>query len=172
MKQKLCYLIGFAYFATTAVQPFLGPIPAPLILLSHPELFKYYNLFFAFPSLLLTLVAMRIWARGRYTLSVQYVQIIMSYTYFQSIWDLVAGTRSSWIPSGAKTSGKAHKNHRYRNMRILAWAWTITHNTVLVAASVYRVAGGIAWYNLVPVMVIDAFNLLCMHRFLLRHPKD
>lgn len=171
--QKLCYLIGFAYFATTAVQPFLSPVPAPLILLSHPELFKYYNLFFAFPSLLLTLVAMRIWARGRYTLSVQYVQIIMSYAYLQSIWDLVAGTRSSWVPSGAKMSGKAHKNHRYRNMRILAWAWTITHNTVLVAASAYRVAGGMAWYNLVPVMVIDAFNLLCMHRFLLYcHPKD
>ncbi|KAL8794203.1 MAG: hypothetical protein Q9195_003271 [Heterodermia aff. obscurata] len=77
-QQKMCYRIRFAYFATTAVQPFLGPIPAQLILLSHPELLKYYNLFFAFSSLLLTLVTTRIWTRGRYTLSVQYMQIIMS----------------------------------------------------------------------------------------------
>ena len=173
VKQKLCYLIGFAYYITMAVQPFVGPIPAPLVLLSHPELFKYYNLFFAFPSLLLTLVAMPIWARSRYTLPAQYVQYIMSYAYLQSILDVVAGTRSSWIPSGAKTSGTGYKNHRYRNMRILAWAWTIANNTVFLAAGAYRVVGGMAWYNLMPVMMINAFNLLCMHRFLLyRHAKD
>ena len=173
VKQKLCYLIGVMYYVTTAVQPFLGPLPAPLILWSRPDLFKYYNLFFAFPNLLLSLVALRIWTRCRYTLSVQYVQIIMSYAYLHAILDLIAGTKSSWVPSGVQACGKAHKNHRYRNMRILAWGWTITHTSLLVAAGAYRVGGGMPWYNLVPVLVIDAFNLLCMHRFLLyQHPKD
>ena len=172
VKQRLCYMIGVMYYLTTAIQPFLGPIPAPLILWSRPELFKYYNLFFAFPNLLLSLIALRIWTRARYTLSVQYVQIIMSYAYLQAIWDTIAGTKSTWVPSGVQASGKDHKNHRYRNMRILAWAWTITHTTLLVTAGAYRVVGGMPWYNLVPVLVIDAFNLLCVHRFLLyQHSK-
>lgn len=173
IKQKLCYVIGITYYVTTAAQPFLGPLPAPLILWTRPDLFKYYNLFFAFPNLLLSLIALRIWARNRYTLSVQYAQIVMAYAYLQAIWDLIAGTKISWIPSGVQAGAKAHKNHRYRNMRILAWGWTTTHNTLLAAAGVYRVLGGMPWYNLVPVLVIDTFNLLYMHRFLLyQHPKE
>ncbi|KAL8828867.1 MAG: hypothetical protein Q9191_002341 [Dirinaria sp. TL-2023a] len=174
VKQKLCYTIGVMYYITTAIQPFMGPLPAPLILWTRPDLFKYYNLFFAFPNLLLSLIALRIWTRCRHTLSVQYVQILMSYAYLQAILDLMAGTKSSsWVPSGVQAGGKAHKNRRYRNMRVLAWGWTITHTSLLVSAGAYRVTGGMPWYNLVPVLVIDAFNLLCLHRFLLyQHPKD
>ena len=177
LQQKLCYSIGVLYYVTTAVQPFLGPLPAPLILWSRPDLFKYYNLFFAFPNLLLSLVALRIWTRCRYTLSVQYVQIIMSYAYLQAILDLIAGRTSGWVPSGVQTGAgaggnTARQHRRYRNMRNLAWAWTVTHTGLLAAAGAYRVAGGMPWYNLVPVLVIDAFNLLCLHRFLLyRHPE-
>ena len=172
VKQKLCYLISVMYYVTTAIQPFLGPIPAPLILWTRPDLFKYYNLFFGFPNIFLSLVALRIWTRGRYTLSVQYAQIIMSFAYLQAFLDMIAGTKMSWIPSGVQAGGKAHKNHRYRNMRVLAWSWTITHTSLLVVAGAYRVVGGMGWYNLVPVLVIDAFNLLCLHRFLLyQHAK-
>ena len=171
IKQKLCYLIGFMYYPTTAIQGFLSPIPAPLILWTRPDLFKYYNLFFAFPSLIIGLLALRVWSRTRYTLSVQYVQMVMSYAHFQAIWDLLTGTKRSWIPSGGRT--KAHKNDRYRNMRILACAWTLTHNIVLVAACAYRITGGMKWYNIVPALVIDGFDLLCIHRFLMyQHSKE
>ena len=172
VQQKLCYLIGLIYYVSSAVQPILSPIPAPLILWTRPDLFKYYNMFFAFPSLALDLVALRIWTRTRYTLSVQYAQTIMSYAYLQGIFDLFTGSDASWVPSGK--GGKAHRNRRYRNMRVLACGWTITHNSVLTVACVYRVAvTGMAWYQLVPALVIDAFNLLCVHRFLLyRHPRD
>ena len=168
-KQKACYMTGFLYYSTTAIAAFLNPIPAPLLLWTRPDLFKYYNLFFAFPSVILGVIALRLWARSRYTLSVQYIQVIMSYAYLHAIWDRFFGTKMSWLPTG---DAKAHKNHRYRNMRILCWAWTIFHNTALIAGSVYRIGQGLAWWNVIPALALDVFNMMCVHRFLLyRHPK-
>ncbi|KAL8690462.1 MAG: hypothetical protein Q9218_004098 [Villophora microphyllina] len=100
-QQKICYSIGFLAFGITAAQAILVPLPAPLILWSRPDLFKYYNLLFAFPCLLLDLVVIPIWLRTRWTLSMQYVNPIMSYAYLQSIWDHFFGTKMGWIPSGA-----------------------------------------------------------------------
>lgn len=59
-------------------------------------------------------------------------------------------------------------------MRLLVIAWTVTHNTVLIIVCVYRVVvTGMRWYHLVPALVIKAYTLLCVHRFLLfQHPKD
>ena len=97
----------------------------------------------------------------------------MSFAFLQAIIDLVKVAKLPWIPSGG--GGKVHsQNHRYRNMRIVAWGWTIAHNGLLIAAGSYRVArGDLRWFNLIPAMIIDGFNLLCMHRFLVyRHPKD
>ena len=169
--QKLCYLTSFLYYVGQAVQPFLSQLPAPLVLWTKPGLFKYYNLFFAVPSILLELVALRIWARGRYTLAVQYVHVLMSFSYLQSIFDLIKGTKPVWQPAGV--GSRMHKGVRYRNMRILGWIWAVGLNAALLSAIVYRILGGLPWYNVVPVLVIDAYNLLCMHRFLLfQHPKD
>lgn len=171
--QKVCYLVGVMYYISFAVQPFISPLLAPLILWTRPDLFRYYNLFFALPMLFFSLVVLRIWVRGRYTWSVQYVQILMSYAYLQTIFDIIAGRKLAWIPSGIQASGKAHKNHRYRNMRILACGWTICHESALLSAAGYRVAGGMKWYNLVPVLVIDVLQLVFQHRFLLyQHPKQ
>lgn len=90
-KQKTCYLIGFVFNITIAARAFLSPLPAPLILWSRPDLFKYFNSFFAFPSLFLDFIVFRIWTRARYTLSVQYVQVIMSYAFVLAIWDTLTG---------------------------------------------------------------------------------
>ena len=170
-KQKVCHIVGFLYYPALVLQAWLIHIPAPLVLWVKPDLFKYYNLFFPFGSIFISVVALRIWARGRYNLSVQYVEIIMSFAFLQAIWDILRGTRMGWTPTG-EGGGRVHKNRRYRNMRVLAWGWTIAHNSALITACIYRGATSIAWYNFMPVLVVNAFNLLCIHRFLLyQHPK-
>ena len=171
LKLKLCYMTGGMYYIMAAIDPFLYPILAPLILLTRPDLLKYYNLFFAFPSIIIGFVGRKIWARGRYTFTVPYSERVLVFACFQAIWDMIAGNRLNWKPSGGVTG--AQKNRRYRNMRILAWGWTITHNSVLIGVAVWRVLGGLGWYNLVPVVVINLISLLWLHRFLMyQHPKE
>lgn len=169
-RQKACYLSGMMYYSTSATAAFFNPLPAPILLWTRPELMKFYNLFFAFPSLITGLIIIRLWARSRYTMSVQYSQVVMAYAYTQSFWDRFFGTKLAWVPSG---DNKSHKNNRYRNMRLLAWAWTIAHNTVLITGAAYRICGGLHWYHVVPALVLDFYNFIVMHRFLLyRHAKD
>lgn len=170
VKQKMCYLISFSYYITLAFQPFLSTLPGPLVLWMRPDKFRYYNMFFAFPAPFLQLFVYRIWTLDRYTLAVQYATTVESFASLQSIWDIVTKQKLNWAPSG---DVKAHKNNRYRNMCILAWAWTITHESLMIAACVYSVFKGQPCYSLVPLFVVDGYNLLCIHRFLLyRHPKS
>ncbi|MCJ1451398.1 hypothetical protein MMC28_001734 [Mycoblastus sanguinarius] len=101
-KQKFCHIVGFLYYPALVLQAWLIHIPAPLVLWVKPDLFKYYNLFFPFGSIFISVVALRIWARGRYTLSVQYVEIIMSFAFLQAMWDIFRGTRMGWTPTGGR----------------------------------------------------------------------
>ena len=162
--QKFCYVTGFLYYSATALAVFFNPLPGPLLLWIRPEYFKYYNIFFALPSALYGTFIMRSWARSNYTLSVQFTNTIMAYAYMNSIWDRFAGNALNWAASG---DAKAHKSHKYRNMRLLCWAWTILHNGALVSAVAYRLAKGFPWYQIVPLLLLDVFNLYGTHRFLL-----
>ncbi|KAI5366628.1 hypothetical protein Slin14017_G042680 [Septoria linicola] len=169
-KQKLCYLSGMMYYSSVATAAFFNPLPASVLLWSRPELMKYYNLFFALPPLAVGLIFIRLWARSPYTLTVQFTQVIMAYAYLQSFLDRIFGQKLSWVPSG---DNKSHKINRYRNMRVLAWAWTIAHNTLLISGAVYRICGGLPWWDVFPALLLDAFNLVIVHPFLLyRHAKE
>ena len=90
--QELCYLVSSLYRTITGIKVFLNPLPGPFVLWSRLDLFKCYYLFFAFPLLLLDLVAIRIWTCGHWTLSVHYVQPAIAYTHLQAIWNCIKGT--------------------------------------------------------------------------------
>ena len=168
---KVCYLCGAFYYIMSAIEPFVFPPLAPLVLLTRPDLFKYYNLFYGFPIMIMGFLIRKIWSHSRYTFSVQYTDRVLQFASLQAIWDMIAGNRLRWKPSGE--AGSTQKNHQYTNMRILAWGWTITHTTAFIVAGVRRVLEGLGWYNLIPVVVINSINILWLHRFLLyQHYKE
>ena len=101
-------------------------------------------------------------------MSVLYTDRVLAFASLQSIWDLMVGRNLSWKPSG----GGGGTNHRYRKMRILAWGWTIMHTSLFIGVAVYRVVQGLRWYNLMPIVALNAVSLLLLHRFLLyQHPR-
>ena len=171
IKVKLCFIISAINYITNAIEPFIFPPLAPLLLWTRPNHFQYYRLLSIYPSIILGFVARKIWARGRYTFSVLYADKVLAFASLHSIWDLMFGKSLNWKPTGG--SGGSRKNAKYRNMRILAWGWTIAHTTALIVVVVYRVVGGLRWFNLMPIFVMNAISLLWLHRFLLyHHPKQ
>jgi cellulose synthase/poly-beta-1,6-N-acetylglucosamine synthase-like glycosyltransferase len=161
--QKICYLCGMMYYSAVSLGIFVNPLPGIFLLWIRPDYFKYYNLAFAVPSLLYTLVTFRLWARASFSLNVQYVMVIQSYAYFTAIKDRIFGRALAWAPSG---DTKAHKNNKYRNMRIIAWCWLFTWQGALIAGITYRIIGGMAWWNTIPLLGLDTFNFFLAHRFL------
>lgn len=90
---------------------------------------------------------------------------IQRYAYLQALLDKMGLTKAmAWVPTG---DAKAHKNTKYRNMRILAWCWTIIFEAALISGVTYCILTGWAWYHFVPLIVLNAFNLFISHRFLL-----
>jgi hypothetical protein len=161
--QKFCYISGFLYYSATALGIFFNPLPGPLLLLVRPEFFKYYNIFFAVPSVFYGVLVFRLWAKSNWSLDVVYCNVVMQYAYLNSIKDRIVGQRLIWAASG---DNRAHKNNKYRNMRILACVWTIIHNGLLVGAVTYRLLKGFPWYQVIPLLLLDLFNLWGVHRFL------
>ncbi|KAF8545433.1 nucleotide-diphospho-sugar transferase [Trichophaea hybrida] len=161
--QKICYLSGMMYYSAMALGIFINPLPGVLLMWVRPEFLKYYNLAFAVPSLLYSLIAIRLWAKAKYSIHVQYIMAIQQYAYLTAIKDRLFGTALAWVPSG---DTKAHKNNKYRNMRILCWCWTISYEAALISGTTYCLLTGWAWYNFVPILCLNAFNLFITHRFL------
>lgn len=161
--QKFCYLCGMMYYSAMAISIFLNPIPGTILIWLRPDYFKFYNLAFAIPSLLFTVIAIRFWAKASYGFNVQHIMVIQNYAYLTTIKDKILGRGLAWVPTG---DGKAHKSNKYRNMRILAWCWLVSWFSVLVSGIVYQVIHGLAFYNCIPVLCLDAFNIYLAHRFL------
>jgi cellulose synthase/poly-beta-1,6-N-acetylglucosamine synthase-like glycosyltransferase len=161
--QKICYLCGMMYYSAVSLSIFVNPLPGIFLLWIRPDYFKYYNLAFAVPSLAYTLITFRLWAKASFSINVQFVMVLQSYAYFTAIKDRIFGRALVWAPSG---DSKAHKNNKYRNMRIMAWCWLLTWQGALIAGITYRIIGGMAWWNTIPLLVLDTFNFFLAHRFL------
>lgn len=161
--QKVCYLCGMMYYSAMALSIFISPVPGIFLLWFRPEFFKYYNLAFAIPSILYGLITFRLWAKASYGINVQYIMVIQSYAYLTAIKDRLFGRALAWVPSG---DNKSHKNNKYRNMRVLCAFWTIMVTGFLIAGVTYRILLGMAWWNCLPLLILNAFNLFLAHRFL------
>lgn len=161
--QKLCYLCGMMYYSAVSLSIFVNPLPGIFLLWLRPEYVKYYNLAFAVPSLLYSFVCFRLWAKASFSTNVQFIMVIQSYAYFTAIKDRIFGRALAWAPSG---DSKAHKNHKYRNMRIMAWCWLLTWEGALISGVTFRVLRGMPWWNTLPLLLLDTFNCYLSHRFL------
>ncbi|KAK3295401.1 nucleotide-diphospho-sugar transferase [Chaetomium fimeti] len=161
--QKICYLCGLLYYSAVSLGIFISPIPGTLLLFLRPEWFKYYNLAFAIPSIIYGSLLFRFWAKAKYGFNVQHIMVVQSYAYLTAIKDRLFGIELLWAASGDK---KAHKSHKYRNMRILCWLWTIVSVGGVIAAVTYRLVTGFPWYHTIPLLVLNAYNLYITHYFL------
>ncbi|KAJ9131369.1 Cellulose synthase catalytic subunit [Pleurostoma richardsiae] len=161
--QKICYLCGFFYYSAVSLGIFISPIPGILLLWFRPEWFKYYNLAFAIPSIVYGLLVFRLWAKASYGMNVQHIMHIQSYAYLTAIKDRLFGIELMWAASG---DAKAHKSHKYRNMRILCWMWTCVVLGGMVSAVTYRILKGLEWYQTLPLIILNLYNLYVAHRFL------
>lgn len=154
------------YYSAISLSIFINPLPGMLLLWVRPEFFKYYNLAFAVPSIFYSLFAFRFWAKGSYSLNVQFIMVIQSYAYLTAIKDRIFGRALAWVPSG---DNKSHRNTKYRNMQILCWVWTFSYLGTLVSAIVYRAITDEDFhvYNAAPLLVLNAMNLFFANRFML-----
>lgn len=154
---------GFLYYSATAISIFLSPIPGILLLWIRPDLFKYYNLSFALPSIFYGAILFPLWAKSDYGFNVQHIMVIQNYAYLNALKDKLFGTALQWVPSG---DARAHKSNKYRNMRILAWIWWFMVLGGMISAVAWRLVHHFHWYHTIPLILLNSYNFYICHPFL------
>ncbi|KAF9047517.1 nucleotide-diphospho-sugar transferase [Panaeolus papilionaceus] len=169
--QKVCYMSGMMYYTAAAFMAFLASFPGLLMLIFNPGMVMWFNFAYAFPSLIYSIFVFRLWSRQRYNFNVNFVFVIQQYAYLMAIKDRIFGTTASWIPSGdnkshVKSKKKKTGNNKYRNMRILCGLWMGGSAVGITIGVTIRIIEGYKWYNFLPLILLDAFNLFIAHRFI------
>ncbi|KAF9481194.1 hypothetical protein BDN70DRAFT_931094 [Pholiota conissans] len=120
--QKVCYLSGMMFYASSAAMAILNTLPGLLLLAFNPKVVMWYNCAFVVPSLIYSIFIFRMWSRQKYNFNCNFVFTIQQYAYLMAIKDRIFNTTALWVPSG---DNKAHEgtkkkggNNKYRNMRI------------------------------------------------------
>jgi cellulose synthase/poly-beta-1,6-N-acetylglucosamine synthase-like glycosyltransferase len=169
--QKVCYLSGMMFYASSAAMAILNTLPGLLLLAFNPKVVMWYNCAFVVPSLVYSVFFFRMWSRQKYNFNCNFVFTIQQYAYLMAIKDRVFNTTALWVPSG---DNKAHEgakkkggNNKYRNMRIFCAVWLLSSTGGMIAGTVVRVGQGYHWYNFFPLLLLDGYSLFIAHRFIL-----
>ncbi|CAM9704755.1 unnamed protein product, partial [Choristocarpus tenellus] len=98
--QKQCYLSGMFYYFATAIGIFAGPLPGLLLIWFKPRLVFWFNISFAVPSILFSIVGMSMWAKQEYGAACLRIKVLQNYAHLFAIKDQLTGDKMPWIPTG------------------------------------------------------------------------
>ena len=162
--QKACYLTGMMYYIVTALQVFVNPLPAILLIYIKPEGVLWYNVLFVLPSLLNSSLGMWLWNIQPYNHNVVQLKVIQSYAHLFAIKDKIANTLVEWQATG---SGTPRNTKAVTQARWLSRAWVPLTTALIVAGSVYRLVQGYTWYAFIPSIALSTMPLGAHARFMI-----
>ncbi|KAG5181059.1 nucleotide-diphospho-sugar transferase [Tribonema minus] len=165
--QKMCYLTGAGYYASTALSLVANAAPAISLVLLRPDMVRYYNSLWAVPSVLFPWVIMRIWARHPYGVECLRIRYLQYSAHLFAIWDHCFGTATAWVPTGAAGAGtQGRRDSQFRRAMSFLLLTTVAQLLALYAGCAYRIAEGYAWYDFAPSVAIETLSaFLCAQSF-------
>ena len=104
LKKRLCFWAGFLYYISTAINAFVAPIPALVMLYILPQWVKPMNSIWLLGALSLWLVILPKFMKGRWRIGVLRVQMMYSFAHALAIFDITTGRTKDWVATGAASS--------------------------------------------------------------------
>lgn len=148
--QKLCYLTGMLYYITTGLSIILAPLPAIVLIWTHPELVFWYNFLFSLPAFLFGIVLMPLWHTQKFGWYSFKARVVAYYAHFYAMVDKLRGELVPWRATGA-----VGRVQRFEDFRNLLFYWTIFS---LIAVSVGVGVNHDRILHFIPTMFFTLFN--------------
>ena len=101
LRQRLCFWSGFLYYITTAVNAFVAPLPALMMLYVLPNWVKPMNTIWLLGALTLWYFVLPSVMHGGWRIGVLRVQVLYSFAHAVAIAHIVTGRTSEWVATGA-----------------------------------------------------------------------
>lgn len=160
--QRLCYLCGMLYYWASALSQFVNVLPGLLLIWVRPDFVKWFNIFFAVPSLLVTSVVLVFWTRHKYNVHILEVQIVQAYSALFAIKDRIFGTQMGWVSSG----GKGASARRFTQARTLCIVYTFITTGLVIGGSIYRTLEGYEWWSFLPSEILSVVQVCVSWQFM------
>lgn len=132
LRARLYDIVGFLYYAETAVFAILSPLIAVILCAVSPQEVVLRNYLLVLPSALYTFVLTPLWHRVRCGVDMWPVTVVVSWSHLFAFWDAVRGRQMSWRPSG---SAKKKSNRR---LWVGLWVWSLGVAVLGVTLSAWR----------------------------------
>lgn len=137
LNQKFSYFSGFLYYITTAINVWIGPLPAVIMMLCFPSQVKPENYLPMIGILVSQLVLFPLVTNFRHNLTVLRVQTVYSVAHQQALVDIFRNRLSGWVATGNTESkhGATEKVCRNLLIIILGYAGLLAYGSVKLAES-------------------------------------
>ena len=158
--QKLCFISGMCYYLTTAMSVITNEMPGILLIWLHPKGVFFYNICFAIPSILFSVIIMRLWAKQGYPFSANRIRIIQYYAHLFAIKDKLLNMQLPWVTSGSQNSSTNKSTSKsYDNMVKFMVLWQSFLLIMVISSSTYRF-NDYEFYNFMPTIASVLFNYI------------
>lgn len=103
-RQRLCFWAGFLYYISTAINIFVAPVPAIVMVWLLPAYVYPHNSLWLLGAVTLWLVVLPAVMRGRWRIDVLRVQALYSFAHALAIVHILTGRTQAWVATGMANS--------------------------------------------------------------------
>ncbi len=151
--QRICYMSGMFFYISTGIGTVTAFIPGLIMLIYYPQHIHWYNLLFAVPSLLFTVIFMKLWMKLPMNFDVLRVRAVSYFAHLFALKDFLLGTLEEW-----KATGAEFKSDRYITFKWLYCGINILILTATFFLIGYRIARGSNPLDFSLVILFTLFN--------------
>lgn len=151
--QRACYMTGMFYYVSTGIGAVTYFLPSLFVLMFFPEYMHWYNLLFAVPSFIFSVLFMRYWMKLPMTVDVLRVRQLSYFAHLFALKDRLLNTLEEWKPTGAKFTSV-----RYEQAAKLFTFVSLAVPAVTFMLIVHRLEQGYDWENFALLSFFTLFN--------------
>jgi cellulose synthase (UDP-forming) len=155
---RMCYMAGFGYYISTALNVLVFPILPIVLLTVYPSLVHLHNYLYLLPALFFMYLAFPAWHRCKWGLEAWTVQVIYSWSHLFAFVDIMRRRPMGWTPTGAKKAA----DRRAATFRIAMTVWSGGLGLLWVSLAAYRFTE--RTQDFLPMLLLGGFYLMVVAR--------
>lgn len=156
IKTRACYLAGFGYYISTALNVLLFPLLPVILLAAYPDMIHLHNYVILAPALFYSYVGFPLWHRCKWGMEAWSVQMLYSWSHCFALFDMIRRRPMGWTPTGAAE----HIDLRGLMFRGALLLWSGGMALTWVSLALYRWTEDRHSAAFVPLIFIGLFYLL------------
>ncbi len=149
---RACYLAGFGYYISTALNAALFPMLPIALLVRYPQMIHLRNYLLLLPAFAYMYVVFPAWHRCSWRIEAWSVQVVYGWSHVFALADIARRRPMGWAPTGSRPA-RSRRAVAFRG----ALAWSGMLAAVWVGLAVYR-----GWehpYDFLPIALLGSFYL-------------